>query len=76
MKGEKNNIKLLNIKLLNKIGVAKMQLGEYHEAIDNFNKILDMDRTNTDALFNLGLTYREVEGKDKRQEIYKVYPAI
>jgi tetratricopeptide (TPR) repeat protein len=64
MKGEKNNIKLLNIKYLNKIGVAKMQLGEYREAINNFNNILDMDRNNTDALFNLGLSYQEVEGKD------------
>ena len=71
MKGEKNNIKLLNIKLLNKIGVAKIQLGEYHEAIDNFNKILDMDRTNTNALFNLGLTYQEVEGKDTDRKFTK-----
>jgi len=71
MKGEKNNIKLLNIKLLNKIGVAKMLLGKYHDAIDDFNKILDMDRTNTDALFNLGLTYREVEGKDTPRKFTK-----
>jgi Tfp pilus assembly protein PilF len=71
MKGDKNNIKVLNIKLLNKIGVAKMQLGKYHEAIDKFNSILEMDRTNTDALFNLGLTYEEIEGKDTDKKFTK-----
>ena len=71
MKGDKDNIKLFNIKLLNKIGVAKMQLEEYHEAIDKFNKILEMDRFNTDALFNLGLAYQEVEGKDTDKKFTK-----
>jgi tetratricopeptide (TPR) repeat protein len=71
MKGDKDNIKLLNIKFLNKIGVAKMQLGEYHEAIDKFNKILELDKLNINALFNLGLTYQEVEGKDTDKKFTK-----
>jgi tetratricopeptide (TPR) repeat protein len=71
MKGDKNNIKLLNIKLLNKIGVANMQLEEYHEAIDKFNKIMEMDRFNTDALFNLGLTYQQMEGNDTDKKFTK-----
>ena len=64
MKGNDTNIKLLNIKLLNKIGVANMHLGKYHEAKDKFNKILGIDKLNTDALFNLGLTYQELESND------------
>jgi tetratricopeptide (TPR) repeat protein len=71
MKGNDTNIKLLNIKLLNKIGVANMHLGKYHEAKDKFNKILGIDKLNTDALFNLGLTYQELEGKDTDKKFTK-----
>jgi len=71
MMGDKNTIKLLNIKLLNKIGVANMQLGQYHEAIDKFNQILDMDKFNADALFNLGITYQELEAKDTDKKFTK-----
>jgi tetratricopeptide (TPR) repeat protein len=71
MKGNRNNIKLMNIKLLNKIGVANMYLEKYHEAKDNFNEILELDKSNTDALFNLGLTYQEIESKDPNKNFTK-----
>ena len=71
IKGNDTNIKLFNIKLLNKIGVANMHLGKYHEAKDNFNKILSIDKLNTDALFNLGLTYQELEGKEPDKKFTK-----
>jgi tetratricopeptide (TPR) repeat protein len=71
MKGNKNNIKLMNIKLLNKIGVANMYLEKYREARDNFNEILELDESNTDALFNLGLTYQEIESKSPNRNFTK-----
>lgn len=71
MKGNRNNIKLMNIKLLNKIGVANMYLEKYHEAKDNFNEILELDKSNTDALFNLGLTYQAIESKDPNKNFTK-----
>ena len=48
-----------------------MHLGKYHEAKDKFNKILSIDESNTDALFNLGLTYQELEGKDTDKKFTK-----
>ena len=66
-----DNIKLFNVKLLNKIGVANMRLGKYYEAKDNFNKILSIDNLNTDALFNLGLTYQELEGQEPDKKYTK-----
>ena len=71
IKGNDTNIKLFNVKLLNKIGVANMHLGKYHEAKDNFNKILSIDKLNTDALFNLGLTYQELEGQEPDKKYTK-----
>jgi tetratricopeptide (TPR) repeat protein len=71
MKRNDTNIRLFNVKLLNKIGVANMHLGKYSEAKDKFNKILSIDKLNTDALFNLGLTYQELEGKDPDRKYTK-----
>jgi tetratricopeptide (TPR) repeat protein len=71
LKGNRNNIKLMKIKFLNKIGVANMYLEKYHEAKDNFNEILELDKSNTDALFNLGLTYQEIESKDPNKNFTK-----
>ena len=71
MKGNKKNINLLNIKLLNKIGVAHMYLEDYITAEEKFKEILKIDESNTDALYNLGLTYQEIEGKDTDKKFTK-----
>ena len=58
-----NDLKLLIIKLKNKIGVAYMYLDNYKDAEEKFNEILKIDELNTDALFNLGLIYQEARRK-------------
>ena len=57
-----------NIRILNKIGVANMYLDEYEKAKENFEKILKRDKFNINALFNLGLTYQQIEGKESPQK--------
>ena len=59
VKGNKDNIKVLNIKLLNKIGVANLFVKNYEKAEEKFNKILKIDKSNKVALFNLGIVYQE-----------------
>ena len=55
VKGNKDNIKVLNIKLLNKVGVANLFVKNYEKAEEKFNKILKIDKSNNVALFNLGI---------------------
>ena len=52
-----------DIRLLNKIGVAQMHLEQYCEAKNTFKKILNRNKSDTYALFNLGLTYEQLEDK-------------
>ena len=56
-----------NIRILNKIGVANLYLEDYEKAKENFEKILKRDKFNTNALFNLGLTHQQIEGKESPQ---------
>ena len=41
------------------------------QAEEQFQEILKIDESNTDALFNLGLTYQEIEGKDPDKKFTK-----
>ncbi len=53
-----------NSELSNKIGVAYIYLGKYIEAKEIFENILNLDKSNINALFNLGLTYQQLENSE------------
>jgi len=53
--GEKDSLELGKFYFLN---------GKYKEAIANFNRVLEINKSNEEALYNLGLIYENQNQKD------------
>ncbi|MDD5455153.1 MAG: tetratricopeptide repeat protein [Candidatus Ratteibacteria bacterium] len=54
-----------------KSGILSLQIGDYEDALGNFQKVLDLDPVNSDAYYYLGMTYSQMEEFDKAVSYYE-----
>ena len=52
-------------------GMTAYESESYQDAVDNLQKAFEYDKTNGDALFNLGNAYRKMEDAEKAIDAYK-----
>ena len=55
--------------LLYQIAQANFKSRKYQEAIDLWDKVLEQDKTNAEALYMIGLSYQKKGEKDKGQQL-------
>ena len=60
----------LNIAILNLQAQSNYKLAKYNKAIISYNKILEKDSANIDALLNIGSNYAHIGEKNKSVEYY------
>ncbi len=63
-----NKMRPGQIVCLNYLGVIKMYKGQFKEAAECFNKVLNIDRSYIDAHNNLGIVYTEMNNYHKAKE--------
>ena len=67
---EKFENRNLNIAILNLQAQSNYRLAKYNKAIISYNKILEKDSANIDALLNIGSNYAHIGEKNKSVEYY------